>query len=131
MASVSNSQLGGTWNWDLEKIVRILDEEIQLKENIKASFRLYWYLWLILLVTAYFDFVTTVLFMDQDGIQLERNFIVRWLAFSIGILPGVFLGKFLQILAAIVFSALSLRLARATLLLMHFLNLVAVIINFL
>ena len=131
MASVSSSQLGGTWNWDLEKIVRILDEEIQLKENLKVSFRLYWYLWLILLVTAYFDLVATVLFMDQDGIQLERNFIARWLASSMGILPGVFLGKFLQLLAAMGFSALSLRLARATLLLMLFLNLVAVIINFL
>lgn len=112
-------------------MVRILDEEILFKENLKASFRLYWYLWLILLVTAFFDFVTTVLFMQEDGIQFERNFIIRWLVSTIGVLPGVFLGKFLQILAAIGFSALSLAFSRAILLLILLLNLVAVIINLL
>jgi hypothetical protein len=111
--------------------VRILDEEIPLKENLKASFCLYWYLWLILLATAFFDFVITVLFMWEDGVQFERNFVVRWLASAIGILPGVFVGKILQILAAIGFSALSLTFARATLVLILLLNLVAVIINLL
>lgn len=109
--------------------MRVLDEHIPLKENLKASLHKYWYLWLILLVTAFFDFVTTLLFMQNDGIMFERNLVVRWLAHTIGIIPGVFIGKSLQIMAAIIFSALSLSLARATLLLLLLLNLVAVIVN--
>ena len=109
--------------------MQILDKEIPYLENIKASFRLYWYLWLILLLTAVFDFMSTVSFMQEEGIQYERNIIVRWLASMFGIFPGAFLGKFLQILAVIVFSGLSLRLARAMLLLILLLNLTAVVIN--
>lgn len=107
----------------------ILGEHIPLKENLKTSFRRYWYLWLILLLTALFDFVTTVLFMLNEGVDKEANIVVRWLASTIGVFPGVFVGKSLQIIAAIGFSALSLSLARATLLLLLLLNLVAVVIN--
>lgn len=107
----------------------ILGTEIPLKENIKQSFRRYWYLWIILLATALLDFVTTVIFMWQDGIHTEGNIIVRYLAYTIGVIPGVFLGKFLQIIAAIGFSALAPSLARATLLLILLLNFVAIIKN--
>lgn len=113
------------------KIMQILDEEIPLKENLKTSLRKYWYLWLALLASVFFDFVTTLLFMQNDGIQFEKNLVVRWLASTLGIIPGVFIGKSLQIIAAIIFSALSLTLARATLLLILLLNLVAVIVNLL
>lgn len=111
--------------------MRILDEEIPLKKNLTTSFRKYRYLWIILLVTVFFDFLTTLIFMQNDGIQFERNLVVRWLAFTFGIVPGVFIGKSLQIMAAIIFSALSLTLARATLLLILLLNLLAVIVNLL
>ncbi len=111
--------------------MQILNEEIPFKKNLKTSFRLYWYLWIILVVTAFSDFVTTVSFMHEGGIQLEGNFIIRWLASTLGILPGVFIGKSLQILAAAGFSALSLKFSRAILLLILFLNLAAVIINLL
>ena len=112
-------------------IVRILGEEIPLKENLKTSLRRHWILWVILLLTASLDFITTVSFMWHDGIDTERNLVVRWLASTIGILPGVFLGKSLQIVAAVAFSSLSLSLARAVLLLILLLNLVAVFINLL
>ena len=111
------------------QIVLILGENIPLKDNIKKSFRLYWYLWLILILTVTFDFITTVSFMLHDGIITEKNFIIRWLASNMGIFPGVLLGKILQIIAAIGFSSLSLSLARATLLLILLLNVVAIIIN--
>ena len=82
-------------------------------------------------MTVFFDFVTTIIFMWQDGIHTEKNFIVRWLASTVGIIPGVFLGKLLQIIAAMGFSSLSFSLARATLLLILLLNLVAVFNNLL
>lgn len=107
----------------------ILGKNIPLKDNLNASLRLYWYLWLILVITVFLDFVTTVLFMWNDGIHTEMNFIVRWLASTIGILPGVLLGKLLQIISAIGFSSLSLSFAGVTLLLIILLNLMAVVIN--
>ena len=111
--------------------VLILGDQIPLKDNLSASLRLHWYLWLILILTAFLDFVTTVLFMWHDGIHTEGNVTVRWLASMIGIIPGVFVGKSLQIFAAIGFSSLSLRLSRAVLLLILLLNLVAVVKNLL
>jgi formate/nitrite transporter FocA (FNT family) len=109
--------------------VRILDEEIHIEANLKASFRLYWYLWLALFLTAFLDFGTTLLFMYEDGIQQEGNYIVRLLAYTFGIVPGVLLGKSLQIVAAVGFSALSLRMSRPILLLILLINFLAVIIN--
>lgn len=111
--------------------MRILDEEIPLRENLKASFRRHRFLWAILLVTVFFDFVTTLIFMHRDGIQFEKNLVIQWLAFTIGIIPGVLLGKSLQILAAVIFSALSQTLARATLLLIVLLNFMAIMVNIL
>ncbi len=107
----------------------ILGNQIPLKANIKQSFHLYWYLWVILLATVVFDFVTTVSFMGQDGIHTEGNATVRYLAQTIGIIPGVAIAKLLQIVAAIGFSALAPSLARATLLLILLLNFVAIIKN--
>lgn len=109
--------------------MRILDEDIHIGANIKASFRLYWYLWLALFLTALLDFGTTLLFMYEDGIQQEGNYIVRLLAYTFGIIPGVLLGKSLQIIAAIGFSALSLRMSRPVLLIILLINFLAVIIN--
>ena len=107
----------------------ILGSEISVKANIKQSIRLYRYLWLILLGTVFFDFVTTVLFMQHDGIHTEGNAVVRNLAYRLGIFPGVALAKLLQIVAAIGFSALAPSLARATLLLILLLNVVAIVKN--
>lgn len=107
----------------------VLGTQIPLKANIKRSLRHYWYLWLILLITVFFDFITTVLFMRHDGIHTEGNTIVRYLAYTLGIIPGVAVGKLLQIIAVIGFSALAPSLARAILLLIILLNFVAIIKN--
>lgn len=109
----------------------VLGSEIPIKENIQRSLHDYRYLWVILLATVFFDFVSTVLFMERDGIRTEGNSVVRNLALTVGIVPGVAIGKLLQIVAAIGFSALSTSLARATLLLILLLNVIAVIKNLL
>ena len=109
--------------------MRILDEEIRLKENITESFNKHMIFWVILVVTVAFDFMTTLIFMHQDGIQKEKNEIIRWLAFTFGIIPGVLLGKIFQIIAAIGFCSLSLKYSRAILLLLIMLNIFAIIIN--
>ena len=74
------------------------------------------------------DFISTVYFMHNKGIHLEQNLAVRWLAYNMGIIPGVITGKVLQLFSVLCLSALSLKLSRAILLLIILLNLLAVVI---
>ena len=67
--------------------------------------------------------------MSRYGIRIEMNLVVRWLATTVGIIPGVFIGKSLQLVAATAFSALSFRYSRAILLLIVLLNLFAIMAN--
>ena len=59
----------------------ILGEPVSLKDNLLKSFREHQLLWAILFVTIIFDFVTTILFMSQYGIRVEKNMVVRWQRF--------------------------------------------------
>lgn len=109
----------------------ILGEQVSLKDNLLRSFREHRLLWAILLATIVFDFATTIFFTSEYGIHVEKNLVVRWLAYTFGVLPGVFIGKCLQLLPAVGFSALSFKLSRAVLLLIVLLNFVAILVNLL
>ncbi|UCH47761.1 MAG: hypothetical protein JSU95_17175 [Betaproteobacteria bacterium] len=109
--------------------MHILDQDIPLKANLLKSLKKHWILWSVLVVTAVFDFVTTYMFMTNIGISVERNVVVRWLAFNLGVIPGVLVGKSLQVFAAAAFSALSLKYSRAILLLIVGVNLLAILFN--
>jgi len=107
----------------------ILGEEIPLRANLLQSLRTHWLIWIILLVTAFFDFASTLFFMTETGIHIEKNMLVRWLATTIGIVPGVLIGKCLQLAAAAGFSALSFKYSRAILLLIVLVNVLAILAN--
>lgn len=107
----------------------ILGEQIPLKDNLLKSLRVHRLIWTILLITAFFDFASTLFFMSQDGIRVEKNMVVRWLATTLGIVPGVFIGKCLQLFAVAGFSALSFKYSRAILLLIVLVNLLAIMAN--
>jgi len=109
----------------------ILGEEIDLKRNLSDSLNRYWLLWVLLLLTAFLDYLSTLNFMFVDGIDTEANGVVRWFVYEFGVVVGVFLGKGLQVLAAIVFVSLTQKLARAVLLLLVLLNAAAVVNNLL
>ena len=109
--------------------MRVLDEKINLKENISLSFYRNRILWPFFIVTAILDLITTLSFMYRYGIHLEQNLIVRWLAITVGIIPGVLIGKLLQALAPIGFSGLSFRLSKYVLMTLVILNLMAVYLN--
>lgn len=109
--------------------MRILGDQIALKANLQRSVTRYWYLWLVLLVTTYLDFKTTLSFMVNEGVHLERNPIIYWLVINLGILPGVIAGKALQLFAAAIFCALSPSLSWLVLLLLSLVNMIAIHIN--
>ena len=107
----------------------ILGQQVPLKANLLRALRAHRLLWAILLVTMAFDFATTLYFMSLRGIEAEQNLVVRWLALNLGMGTGVLIGKCLQLIAAIGFSALSLNLSRAVLLLIVLLNFFAIYVN--
>ena len=73
--------------------MEILGEQIPLKDNLLRSLHRHRLAWIILVVTAFFDFASTVFFMTGIGIGVERNPLVRWLAGNLGIVPGVALAS--------------------------------------
>ena len=109
--------------------MQILDQDVSLKKNLVTSLRRHWLLWTVLLVTALLDFASTLGFMTEYGARVEKNMVIRWLVLNLGIIPGVIIGKSLQILAAAALSALSPKYSRAVLLLIIGVNLLAFLAN--
>lgn len=107
----------------------ILGDEIPLIQNIYFSLQRHRFLWLLFLLTATLDYVTTINFMTKGSISDEANMVIQYLAYELGIFHGVFWGKVLQCFSGIGFCALSRYLSRAILLLLILLNMVAVFIN--
>ena len=109
--------------------MEILGEQIPLKDNLLRSLHTHRLAWIVLVVTAFFDFASTLFFMTGIGIGVERNPLVRWLAENLGIVPGVALAKCLQLGAAAGFTALSLKHSRAILMLLIVINTLATLFN--
>lgn len=107
----------------------ILDQQVPLTSNIFFALQRYRVFWLLLCLTAVIDYVTTLKFMINGSIALEANVVIRHLAYELGIFPGVFIGKLLQLFSGVAFCALSRELSRAILLLLILLNLLAIFIN--
>jgi hypothetical protein len=111
--------------------VLILGEEVSLLKNLKWSLRRHWLLWMLFFLTVFLDYLSTLYFMFADGVDTEANGVVRWLVYKCGVIVGAFLGKGLQVLAAIGFVSLAQSLGRAVLLLLVLLNSLAVLNNLL
>ncbi|MEW6998837.1 hypothetical protein AADZ86_14215 [Colwelliaceae bacterium BS250] len=107
----------------------ILDQNVPLMPNMFFALQRHRTLWLLLILSALFDFITTINFMINDSIALEANLIIRYLAYQLGIFPGVFIGKLLQLFAGLCFCALTRHHSGLVLLLLILLNCVAIFIN--
>ncbi len=110
--------------------MKILDTEIPLKNNLINSIKTHQFLWWLLIVSEILDSYSTIAFMNKDGIALEANLLIQWLALNFGIVKGVIAGKTLQFFTALCFSALSFKYSRGILILFISLNLLATIHNF-
>ncbi len=109
--------------------MRILGEEIDPKANLREAFLAHRVLWGVLLLSVLLDFLTTWQFMLRDGVQYEGNAVVRGLVQALGIVPGILVGKLLQLIAVLGLSALSYRMAPAVVVAVAFSNLWAVLMN--
>lgn len=109
--------------------MRILDQEIPLKENLAYSLNRYRAWWIILLVTMTFDFFTTLYFVEKYGIAAEGNALVSWLIGILGLPVGVFIAKLLQLSSVTVFASLHRKLGNVFLLIVVLFNFWAVVVN--
>ena len=90
--------------------MKILDTEINLKENLKFSIKRYRIWWVILLVTMIFDYLTTINFVSKIGVEAEANHVVSWLITHLGLYIGLLIGKLLQLFSVVMFVCLNQRL---------------------
>ncbi|WP_371187724.1 hypothetical protein [Thalassotalea maritima] len=107
----------------------ILDQDVPLRHNMLFALKQHRPFWLLLILTACLDYLTTIYFMHYGGIDLEANRIIRELAHTFGMYAGVAIGKVLQLCSALAFCALSREMSRPILLLIIGLNCVAIFIN--
>ena len=109
--------------------MKILDSEVNFKENLFYSLNRFRVLWLILLITMVFDYITSVFFISQLGVRAEANVVMDWLIKNFGLGSGLFIGKSLQLLPPVFFVSLNKRFGSLFLLFVILVNIWAVFIN--
>ncbi|WP_371375847.1 hypothetical protein [Thalassotalea aquiviva] len=107
----------------------ILDQDIPLRENLFYTLQKHTIFWLLLILTAIFDYLSTIHFMTEGSIHTEGNGVVRFLALEVGMYVGVFIGKLLQLGSALLFCALSRNLSKKVILALVLANNIAVYLN--
>lgn len=109
--------------------MKILDEEINFRENLIFSLNRYAIWWIILIVTMSFDYVSTTVFVLKYGAQAEANFTTRLMMEYVHPHIGNLAGKMLQLLSVLCLAALSKRIGNFFLLFVILLNCWAVVMN--
>jgi hypothetical protein len=109
--------------------MRLLGGRIDFRANLAFSFRRYTVWWIILLITATFDGLTTVAFVQSLGVAYEANAVARFFINVFGAGTGVLMNKLLQVLAVAGIAGLHRRLGNLFLLVIIVLNCWAVVIN--
>ena len=111
------------------RLMKILDQEIDLEANKYALFRQHRTLFCLLLLTALMDAVSTMVFMRRIGPHAEMNWVVRILGYAYGPYVGPLLGKLYQVFGMWVISLFVPRLTRFVCITIILLNCYAFVLN--
>ena len=111
--------------------MRILDSEIDLDANKYILFKQYRMWFLLVVLTALLDAVSTMVFMTRSGPHDEMNILVKILGYTYGPIVGPLLGKLYQIFGVWVLSLFVPRLTRFVCLMIICFNTYAFVINLL
>ena len=109
--------------------MRILDQNIKIKENLLYSFKRYPAWWIILIITMCFDYLSTTVFVAKYGTQAEANFTTRLMMEHINPYFGNLIGKLLQLVSVVCLVSVSKRVGNFFLLFVILLNCWAVVMN--
>jgi hypothetical protein len=109
--------------------MRILDQEINFKQNLLYSLRRYPLWWLILLITMCFDFLSTVVFVAEYGTRAEANLTTRLMMENFNPYLGNLAGKLLQLMSVLCLVGLTRRVGNFFMLFVILLNCWAIVMN--
>ena len=109
--------------------MRILDQEITLKENLLFSLNRYPVWWIILIITMFFDYLSTTVFIAKFGTEAEANLTTRFIMETINPYIGNLIGKLLQLFSVICLVSVSRRVGNFFLLFVILLNCWAIVMN--
>lgn len=109
--------------------MKILDQDINLKKNLVYSLKRYPVWWIILIVTMFFDYLTTTVFVAKYGTEAEANITTRFMMESINPYLGNLFGKLLQLLAVACMVSLTRRVGNFFLLFVILLNCWAIVMS--
>ena len=109
--------------------MRILDQEITLKENLLFSLNRYPVWWIILIITMFFDYLSTTVFVAKFGTEAEANLTTRFIMETINPYIGNLIGKLLQLFSVICLVSVSRRVGNFFLLFVILLNCWAIVMN--
>ena len=109
--------------------MKILDQDITIKKNLVYSLKRYPVWWIILIVTMFFDYLTTTVFVAKYGTEAEANITTRFMMESINPYLGNLFGKLLQLITVVCLVSVSRRVGNFFLLFVIVLNCWAVVMN--
>jgi len=109
--------------------MKLLDEDILIKENLLFSLNRYTIWWLILVVTMVYDYLTTTVFVSKYGTVAEANIVTRMMMEHFGSHIGNFLGKIFQLVSVAFFVCIHRRFGNFFLLFVILINCWAIVMN--
>ncbi len=109
--------------------MRILDQDINFKENLHYSLKRYPVWWIILIITMIFDFLSTSVFVAKYGTEAEANITTRFMMETINPYFGNVLGKLLQLISVVCLVSVSRRVGNFFLLFVILINCWAIVVN--
>ena len=109
--------------------MRILDQDINFKENLHYSLKRYPVWWIILIITMVFDFLSTSVFVAKYGTEAEANITTRFMMETINPYFGNVLGKLLQLISVVCLVSVSRRVGNFFLLFVILINCWAIVVN--
>lgn len=109
--------------------MKLLDRQIPFRKNLLFSVKRYPTWWVILLVTMFFDYLSTTVFISRFGVESEANLTTRFLMANLNPYLGNVLGKLLQLLSVICMVGLSRKAGNFFLLFIILVNCWAIVVN--
>ena len=109
--------------------MRILDQNINFKDNLHYSLKRYPVWWIILIITMVFDFFSTSVFIAKYGTEAEANITTRFMMETFNPYFGNLLGKFLQLISVVCLVSVSRRVGNFFLLFVILINCWAIVVN--
>ncbi len=111
--------------------MKVLGATINLDENKALLLDRHQLLFVVLVMSALLDAISTTHFMVRIGPEFESNYVVRNLTYALGLAAGPLIGKAMQILTVWLLTVFTPKLTGFVCVTVIFMNLYAFLLNML